>query len=149
MKNVNLFLGLLLLAVPCCVGLSNAQAPLKTSLGNDARSSPAFAEVILRRTELEAELESLLVDYTEDYPKIKDLRLEVELLKIEKDKLMAVKPAEAGKLTLALGKLIVGKVSNLAILKKLQAQYQDGHPAVRKAKKMVEIYEKAISEILN
>jgi hypothetical protein len=31
------------------------------------RSSPAYAEVLLRETELKAELESLLLDYTEEY----------------------------------------------------------------------------------
>ena len=117
--------------------------------GRDSiRSTAAYAEVLLRKTELEAEAESLLMDFTEDYPKVKDLRIELDLLKIESDRLLAVKPVESAKLTIALGKLILGKVSHAAALKRLQVQYQDGHPSVKKEKRMVEIFEAAIKEIL-
>ena len=111
-------------------------------------SSPAYAEVLLHKTELEAELESLLTEYTEEYPKIKDLRAELEVLKPEIDRILAVKPADAGKLTQALGRLILGKVAHAATLKKLQSQFQDVHPNVKKEKRMVEIFEAAIKEIL-
>ena len=86
--------------------------------------------------------------YTEDYPKVADLRRELEVLKPEIDRLLAVKPNDSGKLTTALGKLILGKVSHAAELKKLQMQFQDAHPDVKKEKRMVEIYEAAIKEIL-
>jgi hypothetical protein len=112
------------------------------------RSTPAYAEVLLRQTELTAEVESLLMEFTEDYPKVKDLRLELDLLKAESDRLSAVKPADAPKLTLALGKLILGKVGHATSLKRLLSQYQEGHPSVKKEKRMVEIYEAAIKEIL-
>jgi uncharacterized protein involved in exopolysaccharide biosynthesis len=111
-------------------------------------SSPAYAEVLVHKTELEAELESLLTEYTEDYPKVRDLRVELEVLKPEIDRIMAVKPADAGKLTQALGKLILGKAAHAATLKKLQSQFQDVHPSVKKEKRMVEIFEAAIREIL-
>jgi uncharacterized protein involved in exopolysaccharide biosynthesis len=111
-------------------------------------SSPAYAEVLLHKTQLEAELESLLTEYTEEYPKIKDLRAELEVLKPEIDRILAVKPADAGKLTQALGRLILGKVAHAATLKKLQSQFQDVHPNVKKEKRMVEIFEAAIKEIL-
>ena len=82
------------------------------------------------------------------YPKVKDARIELDALKLESSRLLAVKATDSAKLTLALGKLILGKVSHVAALKRLQAQYQDGHPNVKKEKRMVEIYEAAIKEIL-
>lgn len=112
------------------------------------RATPAYAEVLLHKTELEAELEALLMEYTEDYPRVKDLRVELEVLKPEIDRILALKPADAGKLTQALGKLILGKVAHAATLKKLQSQFQDAHPSVKKEKRMVEIFEAAIKEIL-
>lgn len=116
--------------------------------GSGLQSSPAYAEILFRRTELTAELESLLLDYTEEYPKVKDLRLELELLRSESDRLIALKSADTPKLTLALGRLILGKVAHLANLRRLQLQYKDEHPAVRKEKKMVDVFEAAIKEIL-
>ena len=90
----------------------------------------------------------MLSDFTEDYPKVKEIRIELEILRTETDRLLSVKPADSGKLTLALGKLILRKVSHTAELKRLQAQYQDAHPNVKKEKRMVEIFEAAIKEIL-
>lgn len=112
------------------------------------KGTPAYAEVLLRRTELEADLESLLVDYTEDYPKIKEIRLELSLIKKETDRLLAVKQADASKLTLALGKLIVRKITLQTELEALLLQYKDEHPDVKRARRRVAIFEGAIKEIL-
>jgi hypothetical protein len=113
------------------------------------RASAAYSEILLRQTELEAEAESLLMEFTEDYPKVKNVRIELDFLKAESARLFTVKPGDSAKLTLALGKLILGKVSHAAALKGLQMQYQDGHPTVKKEKRMVEIFEAAIKEILD
>jgi hypothetical protein len=112
------------------------------------KGTPAYAEVLFRRTELEADLESLLVDYTEDYPKIKEIRLELSLIKKETDRLLAVKQADASKLTLALGKLIVRKITLQTELEALLLQYKDEHPDVKRARRRVAIFEGAIKEIL-
>ena len=113
-----------------------------------ARSSAAFSEVILRRAELEAELESLLTEFTEEYPKVKTDRFTLAQLQKQLDILLAVKPADASKLTLALGKLMVKKVELETDLWSLQQGLADGHPDVKRAKKKVEIFDKAIKEIL-
>ncbi len=126
----------------------SAQTTTKTvtQKPNAAKSSPAYAEVILRKTELSAELENLLLDYTEDFPKVKELRFEIGLLQKDLEKILAT--TDASKLTLALGKLIVRKVELQVDVWGLQKQYNDEHPNVKRAKKKVEIYEQAIKEIL-
>jgi hypothetical protein len=112
------------------------------------QASPAYAEVLLKRTELQSDLESLVLEYTEDYPKVKELRHTLGLLQKETQRIIAVKPAETAKLTLALGKLMVKKVELETELWGLQANYKDDHPDVKRAKRKVEIYETAIKEIL-
>ena len=135
-----------------CNSQSNKPASVKISIPNQAtsavKSSPAFAEIILRKTELEAELESLLVSYTEDFPKIKEIRFETDSLKKGLERLSAVKSAESSKLTLALGKLIVRKAELETDLWNLRKKYDDNHPEVKRAKRKIEIYESAIREIL-
>src|SRR5687767_11405889 len=64
------------------------------------KSSAAYAEILLQRTVLEAELEDLLVAYTLEYPKVKEIQFQLGLIKIEMDKLFTVKPEEKEKLTL-------------------------------------------------
>lgn len=115
---------------------------------NQIKTSPAYAEVLLRKTELLSELESLLIEYTEEYPKVKQLRFEGGLLQKELDKLLAMNTAEASKLSAALGKLMVRKCELNTDLWSLQLQFSDQHPDVKRARRKAEIFEAAINDIL-
>lgn len=141
-----------ILAGTASVCLSQPPAAGKQAAAKDAAnyltSSPAYAEVLLRRTELESDLEALILDYTEEFPKVKEIRQTLAFLKRESDRLAAVKPADTSKLTLALGKLIVRKVELETDLWGLMKTYNEAHPEVKRAKRKVEIYEAAIKEIL-
>ena len=112
------------------------------------KSSPAYAEVLLRKTERESELEEFMLDYTEEFPKVKEIKFELGLINKEMDKILAVKTSESGKLTLALGKLIVRKIELETDLWNLRRQYNGDHPEVKRAKRKVEVFEEAIKEIL-
>lgn len=124
-------------------------SPTPAAIGlQPIKSSAAYAELLLQKAELESNLDALLVDYTEEYPKVKDIRLELGFLKVEMDRLLAVKPEQSGKLTLALGRLMLRKVELETELDTLRGQYKDDHPDVRKARKKVDTFEAAIKEIL-
>src|SRR5437764_8752025 len=58
------------------------------------RSSPAYEEILLRKTELEADMEALAADYTEANPKIIDLRYDINALEKARLRLLRVNPAE-------------------------------------------------------
>jgi len=139
---------LILLLPVFCLAQARSVAKVQPADAQIVRSSPAYSEVLLRKTELEADIEALLTDYTEDFPKIQEDRYALTAIDAEMKKLQAVKPAEASKLTLALGKLMVRKVEVETELWRLQKQYKDDHPEVKRAKKKAEIFEKAITEIL-
>ena len=112
------------------------------------RASPAYAEVLLRRTELEAELEDLLVGHTLEFPPVIELRFKLDRLNVAVVQLFGVKSEESSKLTLALGKLMVRKADLETELWKLQKQYSDEHPEVKKAKRKILVFESAIKDIL-
>jgi uncharacterized protein involved in exopolysaccharide biosynthesis len=111
-------------------------------------SSPAFAEILLRKTELQAEVESLLSEYTEDYPKVRETQYQLAQLQKGMDRVIAVKAADSSKLTLALGKLIVRKCELETELWALLNQYKEDHPDVKRAKRKVDVFEQAIKQIL-
>ena len=138
-------------AVICQAQTTGKTVVSKTSPGVSAQTvkfSPAYAEILLRRTERESELEEFLLDYKEEFPKVKELRFELSLLQKETDKILAVNASETAKLSLALGKLIVRKVELEIDLWNLRRQYTDDHAEVGRAKRKIEVYEKAIKEIL-
>jgi hypothetical protein len=126
--------------------------PVKNAVGIEAtaflKSSPAFAEILLRKTDLLSEVESLLVTYTEEFPRVKEVRFELDVLNTELTALLKVKPEEKEKLTLALGKLIVRKAEIETDYWNLKTKYGDDHPDVKRAKRKTEIYAKAIKDIL-
>lgn len=110
------------------------------------KSSPAYAEILLRKVELESEVESLLITYKEDFPKVKDVKFELSLVQKDLDKLLS--QTDAAKLTLALGKLMVKKNQLETDLWSLQNKYGAEHPEVKRAKRKVLTYQNAIKEIL-
>ena len=113
------------------------------------RTSPAYAEILLRKTELTSNLESLVLEYTEEFPKVKELRHTIVVLDKEIARISKVKSNEVGKLTLALGKLLVRKVELEIEVWSLLQNYKEEHPDVKRAMRKVEIYETAIAQILN
>lgn len=137
------------------VGTGSAQkpatekTPIETRPTSPVPSSAAYAELLLRRTDLQAEVESLVVEYTEEFPKVKELRHTLTLIDRETARLAKTKPNDTSKLTVAVGKLIVRKVEVEVELWALQRNYKDEHPEVKRAKRRVEIYETAIAELLN
>ena len=60
----------------------------------------------------------------------------------------SIKTADRDRASAALGKLMVRKVEAEIGLWKLQEDYADTHPEVKRAKRKVEIYERAIKDIL-
>ena len=112
------------------------------------RSSAAYSEVLLRKTELQADLEALIADFTEAHPKILDLRAELAAINKSMERIFAVKPAETGKLTLALGRLLVQQATLQTDLVRLQRNYNQEHAEVKRTKRKLEIFESAINEIL-
>lgn len=142
MKRLVLFFALLLGLTGFSISQTSVPSPAHV------RASPAYAELLLHKTELDSTLESLLIDYNEEYPKVKQLRVESTLVNAEMMRLTAVKPADAGKLTLALGRLMLRKVELETELNALRLQYKDDHPDVRKLKRKIDVFESAIREIL-
>lgn len=151
MKNLSL---LLLSMIICILLLSTSafsqskQIVQKEQKENPIKSSPAYAEVLLRKVELESTLEDLSVSYTDKYPKIQQIRYEIEKLNQELNRLLATNPNNASKLTIALGKLIVRKVQLEVDLWLLLQDYTEEADIVKRTRKKLSIFENAIKEIM-
>jgi hypothetical protein len=97
---------------------------------------------------LQAELEAVRADYTDANPKIIDMRFELTVLDKALEKVYAVKPTETGKLTLALGKMLVKRASLETDVTRLLRNYTNDNTEVKRARRRVEIFDSAIKEIL-
>jgi len=128
-------------------GGTRVESALNKEIG-PIRSSPAYAETLLRRTELQSDLEAMLPDYTEQNPKVLEARFEIGVLTKDMDRMFGVKPSEVGRLTQALGKMIVRRAALETDYYRLQRAYNKDHPEVKRAKRRVDVFDAAIKEIL-
>jgi hypothetical protein len=112
------------------------------------KGTSAYAEVLLRKTELLADLEAFSPDYTEANPKMLDLRAELASIDKSMTRILAVKPSQANRLTEALGRMMVKKAALEADLLHLSRQYNKDYPDVKRAQRRVDLYESAIGDIL-
>lgn len=112
------------------------------------KGTPAYAEVLLRKTELLADLDAFTPDYTEANPKMLELRAELASIDRSMTRILAVKPPQASRLTEALGRMMVKKAALEADLQRLSRQYNKDYPEVKRAQRRVDLYESAISDIL-
>lgn len=127
----------------------NAQTPPVNDAVFSVRSSAAYAEVMVRRTSLQADLEALLIDYKEEFSRVRMLRREIAVLDSAIEMLMRLPVGANGKMTSTLGKLIVRRAELETESAETMERYGEGHPEVRRAKKRVEVFERSIREILD
>ena len=137
---------LILMIAAASVIAAFSQAP--TADQTAIKGTPAYAEVLLRKTELLADLDAFTPDYTDANPKILDLRAELASLDKSLDRILAVRSAQAGRLTEALGRMMVKKAALEADLQRLTRQYNKDYPEVKRAQRRVDLYESSINDIL-
>jgi hypothetical protein len=151
-KRLHFIFTLIFLSSITCLAQQTKKPALPVAITSPAsqaiKSSSAYAEVLLRKTELESELEDFLIAYTEDFPKVKETRYELSLVEKDLTRLLSLSNSDLTKLTLALGKLMVRRAELETDLWSLQARFGIDHPDVKRAKRRVSTFEKAVTEIL-
>jgi len=111
------------------------------------RASAAYSVVLLRKTELEADLISYVDDYTEENPRVIDARFELASINKEVDRMFTISPSETQRLTEATGKLILRKAELETEMNRLLRTYKPDHPQVKRITRKIEIYHKALKQI--
>ncbi len=108
----------------------------------------AYAEVYAARVEAEADLKVLATDLTEETVRVREKKLERDLLAREIRWLEALPSTSHDKMTMALGRLLVRKTQAEVNLKMLSENYADGFPAVKKARAKIDVYNGEIQKLL-
>lgn len=111
------------------------------------RSSAAFSVVLLRKTEIEADLISFVEDYTDENPRVIDARFELASINKEVDRMFTISPSETQRLTESTGKLILRKAELETEKNRLLRTYKPDHPQVKRLARKIEIFQKALKQI--
>ena len=127
--------------------VAHAQKPTTSDIAA-VKATVAYADVLLRKTEVQADLDAFGQDYTETNPKILDLKAELASLEASSNRLLAVKAPQLDRLTDALGKMMVRKAALDAELTRVDRSYSKEHPEVKRAQRRADNFAAAINEIL-
>jgi beta-lactamase regulating signal transducer with metallopeptidase domain len=124
---------------------SQAQAALQA---NDARLSQAYAELILRKAELEAKLSQLRESQTGTSPDVVMAREKLEALSREMDRMAAIKAEQLQRLSTAYGQLIWRKAMLEAEIRSLLRRVTSEHPDVQFKRAELEALKRELDKLL-
>jgi uncharacterized protein involved in exopolysaccharide biosynthesis len=115
----------------------------------DPRTSPAYSLLIQRKVKVQAELESLLMEYGADWPRAKTLQLEFDALRTEMKKMLEVSEPKLSRLTAGYGALILRRVSIDTEIQSLLLEVGSDWPGVKEKQRELELLDKEIQKIMN
>lgn len=114
----------------------------------EPRTTPAYATLIQRKVKVQAQLESLLEEYSSEWPQAKTFQFELASLKIEMKKMLEVPDEKVSKLTSGYGTLILRRVSLDAEIQSLLLQYEPTYPGLKEKQRELELLDKETQKIM-
>jgi len=114
----------------------------------DPKTSEAYSLLIQRKAKLQAELETLLREYSGEWPRAKQLQFELDTLKSEMKKMAAVDQSKVSKLTAGYGGLILRKVSLSGEIDTLLREEGSEWPTTKERQRELELLDKEIQKLM-
>ena len=113
-----------------------------------SETTPAFDELALHKKKIKSELNSLLLEWTQDSPNVLNKQFELEITQLEMTKVLAMPESQKPLLTFVYGKLLVRKV--IAESELQYAVLNNGVESTQARKKVMKLQamEKEISKFL-
>jgi hypothetical protein len=115
----------------------------------DPRTTPAYSMLIERRVKVQAELETLLNEYSSEWPPAKKLQAELDALKIEMKKMSETEQPLIPKLTSGVGALILRKATLITEIKMMAEERESEWPEAKEKQRELELLNKQIEKILS
>jgi len=114
----------------------------------DPRTSEAYSLLIQRKAKLQSELETLLGEYSGEWPAAKRLQFELDALKSEMKKMAAVDQSKVSKLTVGYGRLILRKVLLSREIDTLLREESSEWPTTKERQRELELLDREIQKIM-
>ena len=114
----------------------------------DPRTSEAYSLLSQRKAKLQAELETLLREYSGEWPAAKRLQFELDTLKSEMKKMAVVDQSKISKLTAGYGGLILRKVSLSGEIDTLLREEGSEWPTTKERQRELELLDQEIQKLM-
>lgn len=126
-----------------------AQQLNRAQMENNPRTTPAYTLLVQRKVKLQAELETVLAEYSSDWPPAKRLQFELDALKVEMKKLAETDEAQIPKLTNGYGTLLLRRAALEGEIESLSQEQGSDWPDLKQKRRELELLDNELKKILN
>lgn len=112
------------------------------------KTTQAYSMLIQQKVKLQAELESLLSEYSSDWPKSKMLQFELDTLKSEMKKMAEVEESKVIKLTSGFGSLVLRRIALATEVHVLLEEEGSEWPTFKLKQRELELLDKEIQKVM-
>ena len=114
----------------------------------DPKTTQAYSMLIQEKVKLQAELESLVSEYTSSWPKSKMLQFELDTLKSEMKKMAEVEESKVIKLTAGFGSLVLRRIALATEVHVLLEEEGSEWPTFKLKQRELELLDKEIEKLM-
>ncbi|HMH45006.1 MAG TPA: hypothetical protein VK557_16070 [Pyrinomonadaceae bacterium] len=118
-------------------------------LRGDARATPAYEILVLRKVAVETDLDDLRARFTSDSELVKAKRLELTFIVREMERLQTAKEAALSKLTTTYGDLLLRRVSLEVQLQNLREHFTSDSPDFKRVRTELAVLNRETAKLLN
>ena len=112
------------------------------------KTTQAYSMLIQEKVKLQAELESLLIEYSSDWPKSKMLQFKLDTLKSEMKKMAEVEESKVIKLTSGFGSLVLRRITLATEVHVLLEEQGSEWPTFKLKQRELELLDKEIQKVM-
>jgi|GEM_PF-2670531 len=112
------------------------------------KTTQAYSMLIQEKVKLQAELESLLIEYSSDWPKSKMLQFKLDTLKSEMKKMAEVEESKVIKLTSGFGSLVLRRITLATEVHVLLEEQGSEWPTFKLKQRELELLDKEIQKLM-
>ena len=112
------------------------------------RTTQAYCMLIQEKVKLQAELESLVSEYSSDWPKSKRVQFELDTLKSEMKKMAEVEESKVIKLTAGYGSLVLRRIVLATDAHVLLEEEGQEWPTFKQKQRELELLDKEIQKLM-
>jgi len=151
MKRTPLVLVLVLAFFPAATLAQKPAATLAQKASEpeqNPRTTQAYCMLIQEKVKLQAELESLVSEYSSDWPKSKRVQFELDTLKSEMKKMAEVEESKVIKLTAGYGSLVLRRIVLATDAHVLLEEEGPEWPTFKQKQRELELLDKEIQKLM-
>jgi uncharacterized protein involved in exopolysaccharide biosynthesis len=127
---------------------AHAQQPTVAREQPNPKTTPAYTLLIQRKVNVQAELETVLAEYSSSWPPTKKLQFELDALKGEMKKLAEIDEAQIPKLTNGYGMLLLRRASLESEAQSLSEQEGSEWPSLKQKQRELELLDAELKKLL-